>query len=41
MNSEVAWVPVSFENQVQPQIILGSDYLPGYLFVSYGYRPSI
>ena len=33
----VAWVLVSSEIQVQPQIILHSDYLPHYLSVSYDY----
>ena len=37
MYSEVAWVLVSSETQVQPQIILDPDYLPDYLSVSYGY----
>ena len=37
MYSEVAWVLVSSGTQVQPQIILDSDYLPDYLFVSYDY----
>ena len=36
MNSEVAWVLVSSGTQVQPQIILDSDYLPDYLSVFYG-----
>ena len=35
MKSEVAWVLVSSGSQVQPQIILDSDYLPVYLSVSY------
>ena len=34
MNSEVAWVLVSLETQVQPQIILDPDYVPDYLSVS-------
>ena len=34
---EVARVLVSLETQVQPQVILNPDYLPGYLSVSYGY----
>ena len=37
MNSELAWVLVSSGAQVQPQIILDSDYLPDYLSVSYEY----
>ena len=37
MNSEVAWVLISPGTQVQPQIILDSDYLPDYLSVSYDY----
>ena len=37
MDSEVAWVLVSSGTQVQPQIILDSDYLPDYLSVSYEY----
>ena len=37
MNSEVAWVLVSWGTQVQPQIILDPDYLPDYLSVSYDY----
>ena len=37
MYSEVAWVLVSSETQVQPQIILDPDYLPDYLSVSYDY----
>ena len=37
MNSEVAWVQVFLESQVQPQIIINSDYLPDYFFVSYDY----
>ena len=40
MNSEVAWVLVSSETQVQPQIILDSDYLPDYLYVSCNYEQS-
>ena len=35
MNSEVAWVLVSWGTQVQPQIILDPDDLPDYLSVSY------
>ena len=37
VNSEVAWVLVSSGTQVEPQIILDSDYLPDYLSVSYDY----
>ena len=37
MYSEVAWVLVSSETQVQPHIILDSDYLPDYLSASYDY----
>ena len=37
MNSEVTWVLVSSGTQIQPQIILDPDYLPGYLSVSYDY----
>ena len=37
MNSEVAWVLVSWGTQVKPQIILEPDYLPDYLSVSYDY----
>ena len=37
MNSEVSWVLVSSETQVQPQIILDPDYLPDYLSFSYDY----
>ena len=33
MNSEVAWVLVSSGTQVQPQIILDSDYLPDFPFL--------
>ena len=35
--AEVAWVLVSSGTQVQSQIILDPDYLPGYLSVSYDY----
>ena len=35
MNSEVAWVLVSSETQVHPEIILDPDYLPDYVSVSY------
>ena len=38
MYAEVAWVLVSSETQVQPQIILDPDYFPEYLFVSYDYE---
>ena len=37
MNFEAAYVLVPSGTQVQPQIILDSDYLPDYLFVSYDY----
>ena len=37
MCSEVAWVLVSLGTQVQPQIILETDYLPDYLSVFYDY----
>ena len=37
MNSEVAWVLVSLETQVQLQIIVNPDYFPDYLFVAYDY----
>ena len=37
MDSEVAWVLVPSETQVQPQIILDPDYLPDYLSVFYDY----
>ena len=37
MYAEVAWGLVSSGTQVQPQIILNSDYLPDYLSVSYEY----
>ena len=40
MNSEVAWVLVSSESQVQPKIILDPDYLPDYLSLSYDYGSS-
>ena len=33
----VAWVLVSSEAQVQPQITLEPDYLPDYISVSYDY----
>ena len=35
MYADVAWVLVSSVNEVQPQAILDTDYLPDYLFVSY------
>ena len=35
MHAEVAWVLVSSETQVQPQVILDPDNLPDYLSVSY------
>ena len=35
MYSEVAWVLVSSETQVQLQIILEPEYLPDYLSVSF------
>ena len=38
MYAEVAWVLVSLVTQVQPQIILHSDYLPDYLFFSDDYE---
>ena len=37
MYSEVAWVLISPETQVHPQIILEPDYLPNYLSVFYDY----
>ena len=37
MHAEVAWVLVSSETQVQPQVILNPDYLLYYLSVSYDY----
>ena len=37
MYTEVAWVLVSSEIQVHPQLILDSDYPPDYLSVSYDY----
>ena len=37
VNSEVVWVLVSSGTQVEPQIILDSDYLPDYISVSYDY----
>ena len=33
--AERAWVLVSLRTQFQPRVILGTDYLPDYLFVSY------
>ena len=35
MYSEVAWVLVSLESQVQPQIILDPYYLPKYFSISH------
>ena len=35
--SEVAWVLISSETQVQPQVF-HRDYLPDYLSVSYDYE---
>ena len=37
MYSEVAWVLVSSQTQVQPQIMLEPDHLPDYLSVSCNY----
>ena len=37
MYVDVAWVLVSLETQVKPQILLDPDYLPDYLFVSDDY----
>ena len=37
MYAKVSWVLVSSVTQVQPQIILDSDYLPDYFSVSYDY----
>ena len=37
MNSEVPWVLVSSGTRVQPQIILGPDYLPDNLYLSFSY----
>ena len=37
INPEVAWVLVSLGTQVQPQIMLDSDYLPDYLSIFYDY----
>ena len=37
MYAEIAWVLVSSGTQVQPQVMLNPDYLPGYLSVSYDY----
>ena len=37
MYAEVAWVVVSSETQVQPQVKLNPDYLPDYISVSYDY----
>ena len=38
MYAEVAWVLVSSQTQVQPQVILNPGHLPDYLSVSYGYE---
>ena len=35
MYTEVGWVLVSSGTQVQPQVILDPDHLPGYLSISY------
>ena len=40
MYPEVAWVLVSSGTQVQPKIILDTDYLPDSLSVSYDYVQS-
>ena len=40
MYAEVTWVLVSLKTQVQPQIILDTDYLPDCLPVSYDYGHS-
>ena len=40
MYSEVAWVQLSSGTQVQPEIILGADYFPDCLSVSYHYAES-
>ena len=37
MYAEIAWVLVSLETQVQPQVVLNPDYLPDYLLASYDY----
>ena len=37
MYAEVAWVLVSSETQVKPQIMLEPNYLPDYLSVFYYY----
>ena len=37
MYAEIAWVLLSSRTQVQPQVILDTDYLPDYLSVSYDY----
>ena len=39
MYSELAWVLVSSEIQVQPQLILVPDYLPDYLSFLCDYEP--
>ena len=38
MYSQVAWVLISLEIQVQPQIMLSPDYLTDYFSVSYDYE---
>ena len=40
MYSDIAWVLVSSRTQVQPEIILDSDYLPDYLSISHDYNIS-
>ena len=40
MYADVAWILVISGTQVQPQVILDPDYLPGYLSVSYDYANS-
>ena len=37
MYAVIAWVLVSSGTQAQPQIILGSDFIPDYLSVFYNY----
>ena len=37
MYSEVAWVSVSSDTQVEPQIILEPGYRPHYISVSYDF----
>ena len=41
MYAEVAWVLVTSGTQVQPQVVLDSDYLPDYLSVSYDYGANV